>query len=272
MSSWLGKVVGGAFGFLMGGPLGAVMGAAMGHQYDQSRQGQGTFRLSSESSEEYRAQMAFFQALFAAMGHLAKIDGRVNEAEIEQARRIMTRLQLNEAMRKNAMRLFAEGKRTEFDLEAVLESLRTECQKHFSLIRAFIEFQLEIALADGLMDAAEERLLLKMCERLRFSRFEYHALKTALEAQLRIARGGWRGQTSYGRAREPSLEESYAVLGVPASASDDDIRRTYRRLLSRHHPDKLSAAGGSEEKVRLANEKTHEIRKAWEAIRKARNL
>ena len=142
------------------------------------------------------------------------------------------------------------------------------------MIRLFVEFQLELALADGVLHPAEERLLLRVCERLHFSRFEFHALKTAMEAQLRVT-GHWRDQRDYRRGpftREPTLEECYASLGVNASAGDEEIRRAYRRLLSRHHPDKLAAAGIPEEKVRLANEKTHEIRKAWDAIRKARNL
>lgn len=270
--SWLGKLVGGAFGFLMGGPLGALLGAAMGHQFDQAHSGPGPFRAEVESAEQYRAQMAFFTAVFSVMGHLAKADGRVNEAEIEMARRLMQRMQLNEAMRKAAMRLFNDGKQPGFDLDEVVGQFRQECHKHHSLQRAFVEFQLELALCDGLLDGNEERVLLRVCERLRFSRFEFHALKTAMEAQLRISRGGWRSQQAYGRPREPSLEECYATLGVAASASDADVRRAYRRLLSKHHPDKLAAAGVAEEKVRQANEKTHEIRKAWDIVRKARDL
>jgi len=270
--NWLGKLVGGAFGFLMGGPLGAMFGAAMGHQYDQGRGAEGAFRTEVGSAEQYRQQMAFFTALFQVMGHVAKADGRVNEAEIDLARKIMSRLRLNDDMRKSAMRLFTEGKRVDFDLAGALARFNADCRKHFALTRAFVEIQLELALADGLLHPAEERLLLGICERLHFSRFEFHALKTALEAQLRLSKGSWRGQQAPVRPREPSVEECYATLGVRPSASDDEIRRAYRRLLSRHHPDKLAAAGVAEEKVRLANEKTHEIRHAWELIRKARQL
>jgi DnaJ like chaperone protein len=270
--SWVGKLVGGTFGFLMGGPVGAMFGFAMGHQYDQNRGQQGPFPVDIESAGQYRAQMAFFAALFSVMGHLAKADGRVNEAEIELTRRVMGRLQLSEDMRKTAAQLFSEGKRESFDLDHVLDQFRSECGSQYPLLRAFVEFQLELALADGFLHVAEERLLLRICERLHFSRFEFHALKAALEAQLRAARAGWRGQANFGRQREPTLEECYAVLGVDASAGNDEIRRAYRRLLSRHHPDKLAAAGVPDEKVRLANEKTHEIRKAWEAVRKARQL
>ncbi len=272
--SWLGKVIGGAFGFLMGGPLGAVFGAAMGHQFDQGRGSQSPFREEIDSADQYRQQMAFFTAVFSVLGHIAKADGRVNESEIALARQIMGRLQLSEAMRKTAVRLFTEGKQPDFPLDGVLDQFRMECRGRFSMVRSFVEFQLELALADGLLHPAEERLLLRVCERLHFSRFEFHALKSAMEAQFRIA-GHWRERKDYrsgARAQEPTLEECYAVLGVKPSASNEDIRRAYRRLLSRHHPDKLSAMGAPEDKVRLANEKTHEIRRSWDVIRKARNL
>ncbi len=272
--SWVGKFIGGTFGFLMGGPLGAVFGAAVGHQFDQGQTANNPFRTEVNSAEQYQAQMAFFTAVFSVMGYLAKSDGRVNEAEIEFTRHVMTRLQLNEDMKKTAMRLFNEGKHADFPLDNVLQQFRSECQNRLHLLRFFVELQLELALADGLLHPAEERLLLRICERLHFSRFELHALKTVLEAQLRM--GGWQHQHSRGRVqsqqREPTLEESYAILGVNASASDQDIRRAYRRLLSRHHPDKLAAEGVPEDTLQKANEKTHEIRKAWESVRKARSL
>ncbi|PZN78692.1 MAG: co-chaperone DjlA [Candidatus Methylumidiphilus alinenensis] len=271
--SWLGKFIGGTFGFLMGGPMGALFGAAVGHQFDQG-EGQGPFQAEVGSVEQYKAQMAFFTAVFSVMGHIAKADGRVNEAEIEFTRKAMTRMQLNEDMRKTAMRLFNEGKRVDFPLDDVLRQFRSECQNRFNLLRYFVELQLELALSDSVLHAAEERLLSHICERLHFSRFELHALKTMFEAQFRL--GGWQQQQNYGRVqsgrREPSLADSYVVLGLDPSASDQDIRRAYRRLLSRHHPDKLAALGANEEKVRLANEKTHEIRQAWDIIRKVRNL
>jgi DnaJ like chaperone protein len=272
--SWLGKFIGGTFGFFMGGPLGALFGAAVGHQFDQGQGEQNPFRMEVDSADQYQAQLAFFTAAFSVMGHIAKADGRVNEAEIEFTRKVMAQLHLNDEMRKTAMRLFTEGKRVDFPLDQVLQQFRSACQNRFHLLRYFVELQLQLALADSVLHSAEERILLQVCERLHFSRFELHALKTVLEAQLRMG-GGNRGH-DYGRVqaqqREPTLAESYAVLGLDASASDHEIRRAYRRLLSRHHPDKLAAEGTPEDKVRLANSKTHEIRKAWDAIRKARNL
>ena len=63
------------------------------------------------------------------------------------------------------------------------------------------------------------------------------------------------------------ISEAYKVLGVSETASDDEIKKAYRRLTNQHHPDKLVAKGMPEEMIKLANEKTQEIRKAWERIR-----
>jgi len=60
------------------------------------------------------------------------------------------------------------------------------------------------------------------------------------------------------------------VLGVTAQADDDEIKKAYRRLMNQHHPDKLVSKGLPEEMIRLATQKTQEIKAAYERIRQAR--
>jgi DnaJ like chaperone protein len=272
--SWLGKFIGGAFGFLMGGPLGAMLGAAVGHHFDRGLAKTAELEADFEPGAQHRVQMAFFTATFSVMGCIAKADGRVTEAEIELARNVMNRMELPDPLRKTAVSLFTEGKRSDFPLDQALDQFRIECHRRYSLIRMFIEIQLEAALADGALQAAEERLLLHICDRLRFSRFEFHAIKMALEAQRRVAAGPWRQyerRPRVGRA-EPSLDDAYAALGVKPSAGDVEIKQAYRRMMSQHHPDKLLAKGLPEEMVKLATEKAQQIRKAYEIVSKARNI
>ncbi|HYE36708.1 co-chaperone DjlA [Methylocaldum sp.] len=274
--TWLGKVVGGTFGFFMGGPLFAVLGAALGHQFDRSVGNVGLLQADLAPGARNRVQMAFFTATFSVMGHVAKADGRVSEAEIKAARAIMNRMELSDDMRKTAIRLFNEGKRPDFPLDGTLDQFRAECHRRSSLLRVFTEIQLEAAFADGGLHATEEQLLLRICDRLQFSRFEFHAIKARMEAELRFARAGSRySQWSRQRAasaRQPSPADAYAVLGIVPSASDGEIRRAYRKLMSQHHPDKLVANGLPEEMVKLATEKTQQIRSAYEIIAKARKL
>ena len=77
---------------------------------------------------------------------------------------------------------------------------------------------------------------------------------------------GAAGGHAPGQSVQP-IAEAYKVLGVPQSASDAEVKKAYRRLTNQHHPDKLVAKGMPEEMVKLANEKTQEIRRAWERIR-----
>ena len=264
--SWWGKLVGGAFGFMLGGPLGALLGAALGHNFDK-----GLKQLPDDSrfeaGDRERVQTAFFTATFAVMGRVSKADGRVSPEEIRMAEAVMQEMSLDEAMRKAAIELFNQGKAPQFDLEAVLDQFRRECHGRSTLIGMFIEIQLQAAYADGQLDSAEDALLRQICGRLGVSEFDYRRLERMVRAEHGFGGSAGAGQASTGR---PSLQAAYEVLGVASEASDADVKRAYRRLLSQHHPDKLVSKGLPEEMMKVATQKTHEIRQAYERIREAR--
>ena len=268
--SWLGKLFGGAFGFMTGGPLGAMLGAALGHQFDQGMEGMQESHGQEElhPGAQHRVQMAFFTATFSVMGHIAKADGKVSAEEIQTAKMVMAKMELPENLRQTAQELFNEGKSPRFPLDDALEQLRTECHRRSTLIRMFIEIQLQVAYADGVLDRSEERLLLHICDRLNFSRLQYQSLKAILEAQQRFGGTGYekfRNKPS-AQSTQPSLEDAYGVLGLQPTASNAEVKRAYRRLISQHHPDKLVAKGLPEEMMKIATEKTQKIRKAYEMI------
>lgn len=262
--SWWGKVVGGAFGYMLGGPLGAVLGGAIGHSFDKGL-AKSRDHGAYGAAEVERIQTAFFTATFSVLGHVAKADGRVSEDEIELAEAVMAHMQLNSAQRKTAIGLFAEGKAADFPLDELLAQFRRECRRRQTLLRMFLEIQMQGAYADGLMHPAEERVLRHVAERLGFSPLEFEHL----EAMVRAARDFGAGARPHKPARD-LLAEAYEVLGVPAGSSEQEVRRAYKRLMNQHHPDKLVARGMPEEMVALATEKTQEIKAAYDRIRQAR--
>ena len=274
--SWLGKFLGGAFGFMLGGPMGAILGASVGHQFDI-----GVIRLDSletlRPGDQHRVQMAFFTATFSVMGHIAKADGKVSPEEISLANRIMDQMSITGEMRTTAVNLFQQGKSPDFPLDGVLAQFFTECHRRTDLIRMFLEIQIQEALADGAIDNKEERLLLHICRQLRVSQFDYERLKIRVQAQQRFNYRDYQDQSEYRQQRQQtyqrgpsSLQDAYDVLGLNKSASDEEVKKAYRRLMSQNHPDKLVAKGLPEEMMKLAKEKTQQITKAYETIQQAR--
>lgn len=267
--SWWGKVIGGAFGWMLLGPLGALLGAALGHKFDT-----GLERLEHDGgasaggwSARERVQTAFFTATFAVMGHVAKADGRVSEDELDVANELMQRMGLNAEQRELAQNLFRQGKAPEFDLDAVLDQLRDECRGRPDLVQVFLEVQLTAAYVDDEIHDAERRVLERIRRRLHVRPVHFQRIEALVASQFQHRHAG--------RARgpaKPRLSDAYAALGVSRDASDEEVKRAYRRLMSRHHPDKLVAQGLPEEMMEVATEKSKEISLAYERIREARGL
>lgn len=259
--SWWGKLIGGYLGFVLGGPLGALLGAVLGHGFDKG--GEAVMQPGAAPGHQQRAQAAFFTATFSVMGHICKADGRVTEDEIEIARRVMGQMALNEAQKKAAINLFTEGKKPGFPLRAVLVQLKRELGPAKNIKRMFVEIQCSAAYADGVMHPEEKRLLYRICEIIGFSHYELDSIAAAIEAEFHHRAGGRPGAP--GRM---SLDDAYAILGVSPGAGKDEVKRAYRRLMNQHHPDKLIAKGLPEEMIKVATERSQEIREAYDRIMK----
>ena len=258
--AWWGKALGGAFGFLIGGPLGALMGIAFGHSFDRGMSGLGS---GEWAADQERIQAAFFTATFSVMGYIAKADGRVTRDEIQLAEAVMDKLGLNAEMRESAKKLFGEGKAEDFPIDEVMQQFRRETHRRTTLMQMFLEIQLQAAYADGVMHPAEREALVRICGHLGIPPAQLDRLEEMLRAGF--------GRSDYDPATsKTSLEDAYHILGVDESVSDAELKKTYRRLMSQHHPDKLVAKGLPEEMIQDANEKTQQIKAAYELIRKSR--
>lgn len=261
--AWWGKALGGAFGFMIGGPLGALVGIAFGHNFDRGLKGIDQDDWQGGVDQE-RIQLAFFTATFSVMGYITKADGRVTRDEIRLAEQVMDHLGLNAEMRESAKKLFNEGKSDGFPIDEVLDQFKKEIHRRTTLIQMFLEIQLQAAYADGVMHPSEEKVLAHICQKLGIPLAQLRRLEEMLKAGF--------GSTGYdGASRsKTTLEDAYAIMGVDESVSDAELKKTYRRLMSQHHPDKLVAKGLPDEMVQDATEKTQQIKSAYEMIRDSR--
>ncbi len=269
--SWIGKIVGAIVGYLLTRrATGVLLGLVLGHLWDQyaARGGAGG------SADAALVRAVFFRATFGVMGHVAKADGRVSEQDIAAARRMFRQFNLGEADTRAAMDLYSRGKGADFDLDAALAELAAACRGRAEVLRMFLEIQMRAALlGDGLAGAARTTLQ-RIAGALGIGAIEFAHLEILARLQAQAA-GYAPGRGGRVRAEAPgrdTLADAYEVLEVPASASDAEFKRAYRRQMSRNHPDKLVARGLPESMLEVAKQKTQAIQAAYERIREARGM
>ncbi|MDP9084435.1 MAG: co-chaperone DjlA [Pseudomonadota bacterium] len=266
--SWKGMFFGAVIGLMVaqGRVWGAVIGAIIGLMFDQN-----LARPAQGDAAGPGARNEFFRTTFELMGHVAKSDGRVSEAEIDAARRLMQELRLGPSEIRVAIDCFRAGKSTAYDAELSIERLREAFGMRYDLLRAFMELQLRAALAGNGMSSPARAILTRVAERLGMSGLEFAHMEAALRARQR-AYGNSSGAARDAGDRAGSPAEFYAELEIDPSISDQEVTLAYRRQMSRHHPDKLVANGLPESMAQVAKEKTQRIQEAYEGIRAARGM
>lgn len=256
----IGKIIAGLFGLLLGGLPGLLIGVLIGHLFDRGLAGQ----LSLANPQRLaRMQQTFFETAFQLMGHIAKADGRVSEAEIAQAEALMQQQGISGERRQAAIDQFRRGAAADFALESSLSRFTTDCAGPRQIAHMLLVFLISMALADGVIHPGENDVLLRIASYLGYQSAEFEQLLKMVEAQSHFHEPG---VVTAG----DQLADAYQALGVAPSCSDRELKRAYRRLMSEHHPDRLMAQGVPEAMIKVATEKAQEIQSAYETVRKSR--
>jgi len=257
--SYTGKFVGALLGlYLFRHPFGMLIGIVLGHLWD-------TGMLSLQRAQA--PPRSFLGPLFGLAGAIAKSDGRVSEPEIAATESLMARIQLDAGQREEAIARFNAGKQPGFAVHLAIADLKAWCGGRRDLAFLLLDMLLDLVYAEGELAASKLAIVRKLCWALGVHERELSAL---------AAMKGY-GFTGYGAHEQPhrapstpSGPDPYAVLGLESEASEREIKRAYRKLISQHHPDKLGDV--PEELKRRAEERAREINAAYEKIRAERGI
>lgn len=277
--SWIGSLIGAPLGFLLIGGgwlglLGGFIGGWLGGRIEQIVRHQSDFmRLRERESwqRDESIEQVFFECTFICLGRIAKCDGPVGEMEIKWAQRVMERMRLSPDTKKRAIALFEQGKQGTVDIAYILRAFQSQCGRRSGLLTMFMDVQVQGALADGLIGKREWAELTHMAGAIRMPVTELEALVRSAEAFREFSRRKKQRQESPAPQQSgDALQEAYGLLEVERSVTDEQLKKAYRRMMNRHHPDKVASRGVSEAVMALAKERTQAIKEAYDRIRRAR--
>lgn len=248
---------------------GAVIGGLVGLFFDSAR-------MQRQSRRPTPSGDGFVGPLFTLVGAIAKVDGRVSEAEIAIAERMMARFGLNPEQRRLAIASFNQGKQPEFDVAPAIVALQQWVGGRRDHAYTVMDMVIDTVLAEGSPSPAKMQILRQLTLALRISEMELMALLAmkgyvwnAGPTQGRRPGGGSGGQYVPPR-RNDAGPDPYAVLGVARGADDRAIKRAYRKLISEHHPDRLGDLPA--DLRRRAEARASEINAAYERIKHSRGF
>ena len=265
----IGKWIGGFLGFMTAGPLGALLGVLFGGMFDSmidsvnTPDTQGTFenafgraRQQASASRANQGQRnSFLFSMLVLASYIIKADGKVMHSEMELVRNVLRQnfgdvasQQGDDILRK----LFEEQKRV--GASSFRNTVMQCCGQiarnmDYAQRLQLLNFLVLISQADGRVDPSEVTAMKECAQWLQVPVDE-------IDSMLGMGKD--------------DLVSAYQVLGVSPDASDEEVKKAYRRLALEHHPDKVAALGEDIRKV--AEQKFQEINAAKERIFKARGL
>ena len=256
--------LGALLGLLISGFKGLVVGGVIAYVLSRLAQLVLRNRLNAVRSQ-------FLDATFAVMGALCKADGVVSRDEIRTVEGMFLRLHFSEEQKTAAKAAFTRGKAPDFDLDAEVTRFVQGARGNGVLIQLFLQLQFAAVAADGQIHPVEREMLVRIARLLGLA--EQHVAQ--LEALLRAAGAGPTAGEAASPNRPPSrdrLNDAYTALGVTPEATEAEIKRAYRKMISETHPDKLASRGLPPNMRELAEERARELNVAYELIKRARNF
>lgn len=258
-----GKVICGLIGLSVGSIPGLVIGILVGHAFDRAL---GKALLFGSPGNIERIKNSFFETTFLLSGYVAKVDGRVSQAEIDHTEQVIAQMGLGAEQRQRAIELFRRGAASDFVMEPVVAAFVQSGGRNRQMRQMLLLFLISLAQTDQGMAPTEHAALVRIAAAMGIGAAQMEQLLRMARAQA----GFQQRQGGTTATRGTSLDDAYRALGVAGSATDNEVKRAYRKLMSEHHPDKLIARGVPEAMIKLATERTQEIQTAYELIRKSR--
>jgi DnaJ like chaperone protein len=237
-----GKWLGGGLGFVMGGPIGGLLGFLVGSVIDST-----TVNTSAYTSRSPGTQQGDFgMSLLVLVAAVMKADGAVVKSELDYVKQFFIR-QFGQESAKQATLMLKDILKQEIPVRDVCEQIKSNMD--YSSRLQLLHLLFNVSLADTTIHRSETELIEKISTYLGVTSVDFLSIKNMFI---------------------PETDSSYKILEIAPSATTDEVKKAYRRMAMKYHPDKVSHLGDDYRKS--ADEKFKKVNEAYEKIKKDRNM
>jgi DnaJ like chaperone protein len=234
------KWLGGGLGFVLGGPMGGLLGFFLGSVVDSSTVG--SYRQAGVTT----APGDFGMSLLVLIAAVMKADGKVMKSELDYVKQFFL-TQFGPDTAREASVMLRDLLKKDIPLRDVCMQIRANMD--YSARLQLIHILYNISAADGRFDASEIKVIKSVSDMLGISATDYESIRNMFI---------------------PATDAAYRILEVERTATEEELKKAYRKMALKYHPDKVSHLG--EEFRKTAEEKFKSVNEAWDKIKKERNF
>ena len=239
---FLGKWLGGGLGFAMGGPIGGLLGFLVGSMIDST-----TVQTTTYTSQPQRtSQGDFGMSLLVLVAAVMKADGKVVKSELDYVKQFFVR-QFGQESAKDAILMLKDIIKQEIPVRDVCVQISSNMD--YSSRLQLLHLLFNVSLADSTIHPSEVEIIEKIAGYMRVANGDYTSIKNMFI---------------------PETDSSYKILEIDPASTNEEVKKAFRRMAVRYHPDKVSHLG--EDFRKSAEEKFKKVNEAYDKIKKERNM
>lgn len=238
-----GKWIGGGLGWAVGGPIGGILGFVIGSVFD------GSTESVSTSRQGYSGQTTaggYIMSLLVLTAAVMKADGKVLRSELDYVKKFLLH-NFGEAAATEGVKLLRDLLEQTIPVDAVSNQIKQNM--NYSARLQLLHYLFGIAQADNIIEPNEKEVIAAIAREMGISSQDFESIQAMFI---------------------PNTDGDYKILEVERNATDEEIKKAYRRMAMKYHPDKVSHLG--DDFQRAAHEKFQSVNKAYEAIKKERGI
>lgn len=241
-----GKWIGGGLGWAFAGPVGGILGFAIGSMFDNAGKTEYKKVFESADAKERTETGDFSAALLVLAAAVMKADGKVLKSELDYVKNFFVR-QFGAEKTRQQMLVFKEILKQDIPVREVCMQIK-HFTRHSDRLQ-LLHFLFGISASDRHYDKSELEVIHRISGLLGISDMDYDSIKAMFVKDS---------------------ESDYKILEIESSASDEELKKAYRKMALKYHPDKVSHLGDDFQK--MAKEKFQKVQEAYENIKKSRGL